>query len=54
MLSIKNDTTGVVNEKSVTKTVADFIDVNGVVIPELVESFVASLHDSLTSQRKDK
>ncbi|XP_058796786.1 signal peptidase complex subunit 2 [Phymastichus coffea] len=54
VLSAKNDVTGVVNETSVTKSVANFIDVNGVVIPELVEAMVLKLHDSLSSQRKDK
>lgn len=51
---MKNKKTNVINEKSLTKSVANFIDTNGVVNPDLVESFVASLHDSLTSQRKDK
>ncbi|XP_033325656.1 signal peptidase complex subunit Spase25 isoform X1 [Megalopta genalis] len=54
ILSVKNASTGSVNEASITKSVANFIDVNGVVIPELIESTVASMHDSLTSQRKEK
>ncbi|XP_011306560.1 probable signal peptidase complex subunit 2 isoform X2 [Fopius arisanus] len=54
VLSVKNEQTGVINETQFTKSVANFIDVNGIVIPELVETAVANLHDSLTSQRKDK
>lgn len=42
------------NETTVTKSVANFIDANGVVIPELIETVVTNLHDSLTSQRKEK
>jgi len=45
---------GIFNETSVTKSVANFIDVNGVVIPELIETVVTNMHDSLTSQRKEK
>ncbi|XP_076281761.1 signal peptidase complex subunit Spase25 isoform X1 [Lasioglossum baleicum] len=54
VLSVKNGSTGGINETSITKSVANFIDVNGIVIPELIESTVTSLHDSLTSQRKEK
>lgn len=54
VLSVKNDATGVLNETSFVKSVANFIDTNGVIIPELVENFVAKMHDSLSSQRKDK
>ncbi|XP_031784820.1 probable signal peptidase complex subunit 2 [Nasonia vitripennis] len=53
VLSVKNETTGVINEKSVTKSVANFIDVNGIVNPDLVEATVSRLHDSMSSQRKD-
>jgi len=54
ILSMKNSSTGVVNETSVTKSVANFIDINGVVIPELVEAVVSNMHDSLLADRKDK
>lgn len=54
ILSVKNETTGTINETSVIKSVANFVDVNGVVVPELLEIAVASLHDSLTNLRKDK
>lgn len=54
VLSVRSTATGNVNETSVTKSVANFIDVNGVLIPELVEAVVTNMHDSLTSQRKEK
>lgn len=54
VLSVKNTATGNVNETIVTKSVANFIDVNGVLIPELIEAVVTNMHDSLTSQRKEK
>ena len=54
ILSVKNEATGIINEATVTKSVDNFIDVNGVVIPELVEAVVGKLHDSLSAQRKDK
>lgn len=54
VLSVRSAATGNLNETSVTKSIANFIDVNGVVIPELMENVVTSMHDSLTSQRKEK
>lgn len=54
VLSVRSTATGNVNETTVTKSVANFIDVNGVVIPELIENIVTNMHDSLTSQRKEK
>ncbi|XP_015607338.1 probable signal peptidase complex subunit 2 [Cephus cinctus] len=54
VLSVKTESSVTLNETSVTKSVANFIDVNGVVIPELVEAVVTSMHDSLTSHRKEK
>lgn len=54
VLSVRSASSGNINESTVTKSVANFIDVNGVVIPELIETVVANLHDSLTSQRKEK
>ena len=52
VFSVKSGNT--VNQSSVVKSVANFIDVNGVVIPDLVEAVVKTMHDSLTIQRKDK
>lgn len=54
VLSVRNTATGSANETSITKSVANFIDVNGVVIPELIENIVSSMHDSITTQRKEK
>lgn len=54
ILSVKSTSMGIFNETSVTKSVANFIDVNGAVIPGLLEAVVTNMHDSLTSQRKEK
>ncbi|XP_018338402.1 PREDICTED: probable signal peptidase complex subunit 2 isoform X1 [Trachymyrmex septentrionalis] len=54
VLSVKSTSMGIFNETSVTKSVANFIDVNGAVIPGLIETVVTNMHDSLTSQRKEK
>lgn len=54
VLSVRSTATGNLYETSVVKSVANFIDVNGVVIPELIENVITSMHDSLTSQRKEK
>ncbi|OAD60552.1 putative signal peptidase complex subunit 2 [Eufriesea mexicana] len=54
VLSVRSAATGNVHETTITKSVANFIDVNGVVIPELIENVVTNMHDSLTSQRKEK
>lgn len=53
VLSVRNPS-GVTNETSMTRSIANFIDINGVVIPELVEAVVTEMHDSLTRQRKEK
>jgi len=54
VLSVRSASSGNINETTVTKSVANFIDINGVVIPELIETIVMNMHDSLTSQRKEK
>lgn len=54
MLSVRNKATNVVNETSVVKSVANFIDDNGVIVVEKVQKVVESMHDSLCLQRKDK
>jgi len=54
VLSVRSASSGNINETTATKSVANFIDINGVVIPELIETVIMSMHDSLTSQRKEK
>ncbi|EFN80016.1 probable signal peptidase complex subunit 2 [Harpegnathos saltator] len=54
VLSVRSVSSGNINETTVTKSVANFIDINGVVISELIESVVTNMHDSLTLQRKEK
>ncbi|XP_020280375.1 probable signal peptidase complex subunit 2 isoform X1 [Pseudomyrmex gracilis] len=54
VLSVRSASSGAINETTVTKSVANFIDINGVVITDLVEAVVTSMHDSLTAQRKEK
>ncbi|KAK9722884.1 Microsomal signal peptidase 25 kDa subunit (SPC25) [Popillia japonica] len=46
--------TGNRRESSLKKSVANFIDVNGNVVQELVETEITKLHNSLLSERKDK
>lgn len=48
------DAKGSKREASSKKSVANFIDVNGRVVHELVESEVSRLHNSLLSEKKDK
>lgn len=45
MLAMKSEATGVIN---VASDVNSF-DVNGIIIPESIETLVTNLHDSLTS-----
>lgn len=54
VLSVSSPSTGVTNQSVVTKSIAKFIDVNGVVIPGLIEAVVTDMHDSITRQRKEK
>ncbi|KAF7393246.1 hypothetical protein HZH66_009079 [Vespula vulgaris] len=54
VLSVRSPSSGITNETTVTKSVANFIDVNGVIIPELIEAVVTDMHDSITRQRKEK
>ncbi|KYN05763.1 putative signal peptidase complex subunit 2 [Cyphomyrmex costatus] len=54
VLSVKNASTGISYTTSVTKSVANFIDINGGVISDFVEDIVVNMHDSLMLQRKDK
>ncbi|XP_056642421.1 signal peptidase complex subunit 2 [Diorhabda sublineata] len=41
-------------ETSIKKSVANYIDVNGSVVNELVEAEVTKMHNSLLSERKEK
>ncbi|XP_060516929.1 signal peptidase complex subunit 2 [Cylas formicarius] len=52
-LACKDNKTGAVREASSKKSVANFIDVDGSVVQDLVEAEVTRLHNSL-SERKDK
>lgn len=52
VLTLKNYKTGSSHEESVVKSVANFIDENGVVIPELVESVVTQMHDNLVNKKE--
>ncbi|KAL2715749.1 putative signal peptidase complex subunit 2 [Vespula squamosa] len=54
VLSVKSPSLGTTNETTITKSIANFIDVNGVVIPDLIEAVVTDMHDSITRQRKEK
>ena len=40
-------------ETSVTKTVGDFIDDNGLICQDLIEPIVLKMHTSLSSNKKD-
>lgn len=54
VLSVRSPSSKITNETTVIKSVANFIDVNGIVIPELIEAVVTDMHDSITRQRKEK
>lgn len=46
--------TGAAREASITKSVANFIDVNGVILSDLIDPEVTKLHNSLLSEKKEK
>ncbi|XP_045471257.1 probable signal peptidase complex subunit 2 [Harmonia axyridis] len=48
------DSNGKLNETSSKKSVANFINEQGFVVPELVDAEVSKLHNSLLHDRKDK
>ena len=52
VLTVKNEKTGSAHEESVIKSVANFIDENGVVIPELIDTVVTNMHDSLVNKKE--
>lgn len=45
---------GKVTEAHSKKSVANFIDLNGCVVHEIVESEVTKLHDKISIEKKDK
>lgn len=53
-LCVRDGKTGKVREGSITRSVANFIDSNGVILYDLVEPEVTKLHNSLLIDRKDK
>lgn len=54
VLAFIDGKTGSRRETSSKKSVANFIDVNGIVVQELVDTEVTKLHNSLLSDRKEK
>ncbi|RZC34825.1 signal peptidase complex subunit 2 [Asbolus verrucosus] len=54
VLAFKDSKTGAQRETSSKKSVANFVDVNGSVVHDIVENEVTRLHNSLLSERKDK
>ncbi|KAF5300744.1 hypothetical protein FQA39_LY10989 [Lamprigera yunnana] len=54
VLSIADAKTGSRREASIKKSVGNFVDTNGAVVTEIVESEVGKLHNSLLSERKEK
>lgn len=54
ILSYRDGKSGTTREASIKKSVANFIDVNGNVVTEIVESEISKLHNSLLSERKEK
>ncbi|CAH1396424.1 unnamed protein product [Nezara viridula] len=53
-LTIRDGKAKVMRYATISKSVANFIDENGVVIHDLVEPDVSKLHNSLLNDRKDK
>ncbi|KAK5646044.1 hypothetical protein RI129_004508 [Pyrocoelia pectoralis] len=54
VLSCRDAKTGARREANIKKSVANFVDTNGLVVAEIVETEVAKLHSSLLSERKEK
>jgi len=46
--------TGNARETSIQKSVADFIDENGVICQDIVDSHIMKMHNSLSNGKKDK
>uniref|UniRef100_A0A023F602 Signal peptidase complex subunit 2 n=1 Tax=Triatoma infestans TaxID=30076 RepID=A0A023F602_TRIIF len=53
-LAMKDGKTGIVRSATIVRSVANFIDENGVIVHELIEPEVSKLHNSLLSERKEK
>lgn len=53
-LSFRDGKSGKMREASFIKSIANFIDTNGVVCCDLVEPEIVKLHNSLLLDRKDK
>ncbi|KAL3280986.1 hypothetical protein HHI36_004211 [Cryptolaemus montrouzieri] len=53
-ISCKDLKSGRINETSSKKSVANFINEDGFVVPEVVDVEVSKLHNSLLHERKDK
>lgn len=53
-LIFRDGKSGKVREGSWVKSVANFVDVNGVVLYDLIEPEVVKLHNSLLSEKKEK
>ncbi|XP_063900628.1 signal peptidase complex subunit 2 [Zophobas morio] len=54
VITLKDGKTGSSRDASLEKSVANFVDVNGSVVHEIVENEVTKLHNSLLSDRKEK
>lgn len=51
---MKDGKTGTIRSATIVRSVANFIDENGVIVHELIEPEVSKLHNSLLSERKEK
>lgn len=54
ILAVIDGKTGNRRETSIKKSVAAYIDVNGLVVHELVDAEVTKLHNSLLTEKKEK
>ncbi|KAK9510487.1 hypothetical protein O3M35_005266 [Rhynocoris fuscipes] len=53
-LVMKDGKTGAVRSATIVRSVANFIDENGVILQDLIEPEVSKLHNSLLAERKEK
>ncbi|NP_001040214.1 signal peptidase complex subunit 2 [Bombyx mandarina] len=54
LVIVMRDTNGNTREASVTKSFANFIDVNGTVVQNIVSNEITKLYHSLSSEKKEK